>query len=176
MDSESLQNAALKVGAHVLIQLGSELVTDVEQAILECVKNSYDADAPGCTIDIDTQVESVTEETGPASKLLRFSSSNETVTVEFVDENGDPVDCADSVDNDKVLTRRLHYVGRLTIEDAGDGLQPAQILDSWLVVSRSSKRGKLGERKAKTQLGRTPHRRQGLRPPRVNEAWRCSSH
>src|SRR6204780_4386270 len=44
----------LKVGAHVLVQLGSELVTDVEQAILECVKNSYDADSPGCLIDIDT--------------------------------------------------------------------------------------------------------------------------
>jgi hypothetical protein len=27
----------------VLVQLGSELVTDAEQAILECVKNAYDA-------------------------------------------------------------------------------------------------------------------------------------
>jgi hypothetical protein len=47
--------AELKVGAHVLVQLGSELVTDVEQAILECVKNAYDADSPGCLIDIDTR-------------------------------------------------------------------------------------------------------------------------
>lgn len=50
-------SAELKVGAHVLVQLGSELVTDVEQAILECVKNAYDADAPGCKIDIDTREE-----------------------------------------------------------------------------------------------------------------------
>jgi hypothetical protein len=38
-------DAQLKVGAHVLVQLGAELVTDVEQAILECVKNAYDADS-----------------------------------------------------------------------------------------------------------------------------------
>jgi hypothetical protein len=48
--SENEENATeqpqLRVGSHVLVQLGSELVTDVEQAILECVKNSYDADSP----------------------------------------------------------------------------------------------------------------------------------
>lgn len=32
MSSDDVQ---LKVGAHVLVQLGAELVTDVEQAILE---------------------------------------------------------------------------------------------------------------------------------------------
>ena len=36
--------AHIKVGAHVLTQLGRELVTDIEQALLECVKNAYDAD------------------------------------------------------------------------------------------------------------------------------------
>ena len=36
--------AHIKVGAHVLTQLGRELVTDVEQALLECVKNAYAPD------------------------------------------------------------------------------------------------------------------------------------
>ena len=55
MENVNDHSAELRVGAHVLVQLGSELVTDVEQAILECVKNAYDADSPGCLIDIDTR-------------------------------------------------------------------------------------------------------------------------
>src|SRR4051812_40888569 len=54
VDVSSEQRGELRVGAHVLVQLGSELVTDVEQALLECVKNAYDADSPGCRISIET--------------------------------------------------------------------------------------------------------------------------
>ena len=74
-------NVELRVGAHVLVQLGSELVTDVEQAILECVKNSYDADSAGCRIEIDTREVGVQVEMGLASKLKRFTVSSETVEV-----------------------------------------------------------------------------------------------
>jgi len=40
--------------AMVVRQLGDELITDPEQAILELVKNSYDADSKSCTIKIDS--------------------------------------------------------------------------------------------------------------------------
>ncbi len=35
----------LRIDAHALVQLGEQLITDDEQALLELVKNSYDADA-----------------------------------------------------------------------------------------------------------------------------------
>lgn len=44
----------IKIDAHVVKQLGDELITDHEQAILEIVKNSYDADATYCYVSIDT--------------------------------------------------------------------------------------------------------------------------
>src|SRR5690348_5819925 len=44
---------SLAIDSHVVIQLGSELISDSEQAILELVKNAYGGDARTCEIDID---------------------------------------------------------------------------------------------------------------------------
>lgn len=154
-------DAELKVGAHVLVQLGSELVTDVEQAILECVKNAYDADAPGCRIEIDTRELGVQVEPGTVGKLWGFDKPAETVTVELLDAKGEPLH-AQPADAGVEIERRLNYTGRITIEDKGDGLDPEQLRSSWLVISRSNKRGVDGGRKAKTRKGRTPLGDKGL--------------
>jgi len=45
----------LRIDAHALVQLGEQLITDDEQALLELVKNSYDADAEWAHITIDTK-------------------------------------------------------------------------------------------------------------------------
>ena len=47
-------NFRLRIDAHALVQLGEQLITDDEQALLELVKNSYDADADWARIKIDT--------------------------------------------------------------------------------------------------------------------------
>ncbi|MXX97775.1 MAG: sensor histidine kinase [Rhodothermaceae bacterium] len=156
------QDAELKVGAHVLVQLGSELVTDVEQAILECVKNAYDADAPGCLIEIDTLEIDTLEENGPASKLVRFNDRAEAVEVEIVNDQGTRVSLDDVVGENEDVTRRLTYTGRITIEDKGEGLRLDQLYNSWLVISQSAKRGEPGKKKAKTKKGRTPLGDKGL--------------
>jgi signal transduction histidine kinase len=49
-----LEPAHLTIDAHVVVQLGAELITDPEQALLELIKNSYDADAAWCNVVIDT--------------------------------------------------------------------------------------------------------------------------
>jgi signal transduction histidine kinase len=162
MENTADHMAELKVGAHVLIQLGSELVTDIEQAILECVKNAYDADSPGCLIDIDTREVGVKVETGPASKLRDFYLPSETVTVELLDAKGQQFTSETEVGETDSITRHLNYTGRITIEDKGDGLRPDQLRTSWLVISRSSKRGAPGTQKTKTPKGRTPLGDKGL--------------
>jgi len=47
-------NFHLDIDAQVVRQLGTELITDAEQALLELVKNSYDADAPWCNVLIES--------------------------------------------------------------------------------------------------------------------------
>lgn len=162
MSTDTDQPAELKVGAHVLVQLGSELVTDVEQAILECVKNAYDADAPGCLIDIDTREVGAEVERGSAAKLRAFTQPFETVTVELLDEAGRSISPTTKIDDSDTILRKLTYTGRITIEDKGNGLSSDQLRTSWLVISRSSKRGIPGAQKAKTAKGRTPLGDKGL--------------
>lgn len=48
---------AVNIDANVIRQLGEELVTDAEQAILELIKNSYDADAEWVRLLVDTSNE-----------------------------------------------------------------------------------------------------------------------
>ena len=51
--------SGLTLGVHprVVFQLGESLVTDPVQALLELVKNSYDADATLVSIEVDTHAE-----------------------------------------------------------------------------------------------------------------------
>ncbi|MCJ2143210.1 sensor histidine kinase [Methylobacterium sp. E-066] len=159
--SEEEPSPALRIGAHVLIQLGSELVTDVEQAILECVKNAYDADSPSCRIEVSTTEVGVRVEPGSSDALGRFRRNAKNVRVEIRDAGGDPVAEDAVLASGTAITRHLRYTGRVTIEDSGEGLTRAQLRSSWLVISGSVKRVTEGP-KPKTVKLRTPLGDKGL--------------
>jgi HSP90 family molecular chaperone len=55
------ESARFEIAAAVVFRLGSELITDVVQALVELVKNSYDADATWCHVTIKTPDSSVGE-------------------------------------------------------------------------------------------------------------------
>lgn len=150
----------LRVGAHVLIQLGSELVTDAEQALLECVKNAYDADASGCRVEVDTKEQASRTEVGPADRIARFVGATDTVTATIEDLDGNVV--GHTLEGPTLVRRRLDYLGRITIEDDGAGIPYEQLQNSWLVVSGSGKRIDAKGPKRRTPKGRTPLGDKGL--------------
>lgn len=51
----SPDNLHVEVDANVVRQLGEELITDAEQALLELIKNSYDADARVARVIVNTE-------------------------------------------------------------------------------------------------------------------------
>lgn len=109
----------LRLSSHVLIQLGSELVTDVEQAILECVKNAYDADSFGCTIRIDTCETGTLTQRDRADRLARFIGEAENVQASVTpvpEDGGSPGEDGAPV---AMVERRLDYRGVITVEDSG---------------------------------------------------------
>lgn len=67
----------LDVDAQVVRQLGAELITDPEQALLELVKNSYDADSEWCNVEIEPaaeteiQISADEEEKKPENRTLK---------------------------------------------------------------------------------------------------------
>lgn len=175
MTEKENNNAFLRVSTHVLIQLGRELVTDTEQAILECVKNAYDADSPSCLINIDTNIEETiydyiketnfssflepTESVKPRLGSLIELSLKKNKSINFRQGHFPIVPYRYSVFS---RIRKMTFNGKITIEDRGDGLSADKIKSSWLVISTSVKRSQDKGPKEKTKLGRTPLGDKGL--------------
>ncbi|NOH22347.1 sensor histidine kinase [Vibrio europaeus] len=51
----------LKIDAHVIKQLGAELISGPDIALVELIKNSHDADASFCYIEVDTEYQETIE-------------------------------------------------------------------------------------------------------------------
>ena len=118
--AEDNKDPRFDINPHVIRQLGAELVTDQVTALMELIKNSYDADANYVKVTIDT-------------------------TGSFLDNS---------------LFNKTHK-GYIIVDDDGFGMDRETILQSWLVISYSSKREVNGA-KPKTPKGRTPLGDKGL--------------
>lgn len=138
MPSATSRKSQIKIAAHVVIQLGQELVTDVEQAFLELAKNAYDADAEECVITIEPN---------------------------FVVDIGDPIYALLDPDvvkkSPKGKNKNEYQVGRILISDTGIGATEKGVTDGWLTISASLKRSTLGA-KVETEKLRTPVGDKGL--------------
>lgn len=119
-----LDQLHITIDSHVVVQLGAELVSDAEQALIELVKNSYDADSPNCSIKVETDYSEDVEGELDEDKDHRLPGEPEPST-----------EGSDSSENKK---GKLN--GKVTVEDAGDGMTFDQIQRGWLVISASQKR------------------------------------
>ncbi len=72
--SQESQKESFEIDASVVFQLGESLISDSIQALLELVKNSYDADASYCKLIISTDV--VDDESSP------FKGAQGSISVE----------------------------------------------------------------------------------------------
>lgn len=115
------------INAAVVFRLGEELITDVVQALVELVKNSYDADATWVNITIDTK--------GANESSRRYANAKGTIVVE---DNGDGMDettlrggwmtIADSPKVEQKAAGRASCRGRTPIGDKGLGRLGSQRL------------------------------------------------
>lgn len=134
-DSSEVGTFRLEVHPSVVFKLGADLITDDMQALIELIKNSYDADATSVRVIIDTQVD-------------------------FDPGTGEPSEgkgqrpIAEGSQNKK---RR----GSITIIDDGTGMDLAAIRRGWLTVSLSDKQ-KMKARGETTRRKRTPLGDKGL--------------
>lgn len=137
----------LDIDAHVVHQLGDELITDSEQALLELVKNSYDADAEWCNVVIDTKtVESVERPV--------YSSTDPS--------DSDDDDASGTDTSEERAATVVELIGQITITDNGTGMSPADIQRGWLTVSISPKRAMKARGDVTDRFGRTPLGDKGL--------------
>jgi hypothetical protein len=95
----------LRIDTRVVRQLGAELITDPEQALLELVKNSYDADADRCRVKIDTSAKA-------------YFSQGQRMEV--------PPVATDDVSNDDMPDGVTALSGRIAVEDDRFGVHRHQ--------------------------------------------------
>ena len=115
------------IDAAVVFRLGEELITDVVQALVELVKNSYDADATWVKVTIDTQ--------GRNKWGRHYSNAKGTIVVQ---DNGFGMDqhaiehgwlsIAKSPKRDDKAVGRITPLGRTPIGDKGLGRLGSQRL------------------------------------------------
>ena len=143
----------LDIDAHVVHQLGDELITDSEQALLELVKNSYDADAEWCNVIIGTEA---------VETVIRPISSNDKNLQDGGSDSG--MDAATDNGSSKGGERhqQIELVGVITVEDNGCGMSPIDIQRGWLTVSISPKRAMKAEGAVTPKFDRTPLGDKGL--------------
>ena len=141
----------------MLTRLGEELITDNTQALLELIKNAYDADATLVRINIDTTVE-----TKIPPREFEGDDSPPTSAEDDADEpqeEGPSKDQGNS--NDGQINHPVVLKGRITIADTGHGLDADAIERGWLTLSASPKRA-MKRAGRDTVGGRTPLGDKGL--------------
>ena len=130
------------INAAVVFRLGEELITDAVQALVELVKNSYDADASWVTVKIDTE--------GKNEQAGKFAQVEGTIVVE---DDGHGMDesairrgwltIANSPKREQKEARQVTGKGRTPIGDKGLGRLGSQRLaeNVELVTRPESKSG-----------------------------------
>lgn len=131
----------LEVHPSVVFKLGADLITDDMQALIELVKNSYDADANKVRVEIETDT-LTNAETGEVINLPEDTEDTEDKKL-----NSPP----------KAQTLR----GLIRIIDDGTGMDLETIRKGWLTVSLSHKQ-LMKELKQTTAKERTPLGDKGL--------------
>ena len=176
------QQPHFRARAQVVTRLGEELITDSTQALLELIKNSYDADARSVRVDVNTnditEVPKLTagdggadEDTGgvddvdgaPSQLWDADSGSGNGSLVEerAADEEAADEEAADeeAAEDGREVVDRLR--GHVRIVDSGFGMDRSAINDGWLTLSASPKRV-MKDAGEKTAGGRTPLGDKGL--------------
>lgn len=122
----------LRIDSHVVIQLGAELISDSEQALLELVKNAYDADATKCVILLEPD----------------WSPEDDDDWKPFLKK--------------WMTQKGSSAVGRIVVADDGDGVTEQGVQDGWLYISASLKRSSGGAKIPTARMRRTPVGDKGL--------------
>jgi len=156
----------LTVHPSVVFKLGADLITDDVQALLELVKNSYDADSPDALVDVDTSVwtdpTTGAEVDPPAPEPKSGGGLARLPTREQFHELFFPqVTSGGASGGEGTVPPAPPVLGRISVTDRGTGMDAEAIKHGWLTVSASEKRH-MKARGFKTARGRTPLGDKGL--------------
>jgi len=135
----------LHIDAHALLQLGEQLITDDAQAILELVKNCYDADSEWARVRIDPAYAPRPDDPAPANAVGLIEVEDNGAGMDFAGLRESWLRISFSFKrNQKKSKQRTKRFERLPIGDKGLGRLGTMRLGSHLSVETRVSSGKPG--------------------------------
>lgn len=130
------------VSARAAMLIGRENIANSKGAIIELVKNCYDADSQFCIIYIDNELSIVHKNVTSAQKLRMIDSGiNPLYFKKIYVHSGDRY-LLKSNSSKRYLSafeKRLKKLTILYIIDVGDGMSQKTILDHWMTIGTDNK-------------------------------------
>ncbi|MDA8427665.1 MAG: ATP-binding protein [Geobacteraceae bacterium] len=130
-----------KVSARTARLIGRENVANAEGAIIELVKNAYDADAKFCLLYIDSKYETVPAEISDIefNDLLKHKSCPPIMTSAYI-LVGDKYILSDTTEEEMgQLSKFIQSLQTLFIIDNGEGMSDSIIRDYWMTIGTNNK-------------------------------------
>ena len=134
-----MSQISFKVSARMAHLIGQQNFSTAEGAVLELVKNSYDADAGNCIVLFD-----IPYPTTPIQiALLEKELLPETMTSSYLDNNDGTYTLRDDLDGDqsKVLEDYFASQNSIYIIDDGEGMDNKTIMNHWMMIGTGNKEG-----------------------------------
>ncbi|WP_084027441.1 ATP-binding protein [Delftia sp. JD2] len=130
------------VSARAAILIGRENIANSKGAIIELVKNCYDADSPFCLIYVDNKLAVLHEKLSEQQKLRMISEGIKQSYFNRLYEKSGSNYILNAMASPRYLNafkRRIKKLSTLYIIDAGDGMSRDIILNHWMTIGTDNK-------------------------------------
>lgn len=140
--NNNIQKVPFRVSARTARLIGRENIATSKGAIIELVKNAYDADSRVCVIYFDNYFNTIHENISDSSFEI-FTKKDIPIDVfnkvyeKTVDGYSLKKDCSE--EDKAILKKQLSRLSSLYIIDAGEGMTEKIIKDNWMTIGTDNK-------------------------------------
>ena len=156
-ENDHVQKIPFQVSARTARLIGRENIATYKGAIIELVKNCYDADGSVCIVYFDNYYATVRKNMSVEhyNKLIHAGISKNVLSelYHFDEEIGYALNKGYSEDTYLQLKLQLRTLASLYIIDDGEGMTDAIIKNNWMVIGTDNKSVNFKTRKGRIKAG-----------------------
>lgn len=157
------RNVPFKISARTARLIGRQNFSSADGAIIELIKNSYDADADTCIVVFDDKY-SVSPPTLSPSEYLEFTNQEELISRHYVQKSQgeytlkdlevSPDDSPEECENERrQLQAFFRSKCKIHIIDNGEGMTEEVIENHWMTIGTNNKEHDVFTRKGRIKTG-----------------------
>ena len=151
-----MENIEFKVSAKAARLIGRENITDSEGAVIELVKNSYDADAECVLLIFDMRFPSIPNILNEDELLLFSEQDRKLICDKYYIKNEKEDTWERAVFDDKSiedLSNVFYKMNTIIIIDNGDGMDKSIVSNAWMHIGTSYKETNYISKKGRVKTG-----------------------